>query len=163
MNLKDYNIESLVGQYENRISHNEDSSIEDYLNLILLYWNISFDYGLESYCITNDIFSSEEISDFPSKVDRLFSEASKTYPNNKELLFWQMYIEEQNSYSNCKYKDEMLNLIYGHRFLLPYFYLKVQCETIIERELKELKQVLLQEKDSYKKDYVLSYLEDVLI
>ncbi|WP_340077894.1 hypothetical protein [Leptobacterium sp. I13] len=154
------NIKNFIETYENNIS-SKRGSIDDYINLILLYWNISFDYGIESYCITHNIFTKEDIQIFPSKSETLLNDSLKKYPKNKELLFWKMYIEELNSYSYCIYKDEILRLIQDSEFLLPYFYLKVQCNIINEKELKKLKLTLLSERDSYKKEYILSYLKDV--
>lgn len=162
MNNLKLDIEKIVDLYKSKfdvLEHNHD----DYINLILFYWNISFDYGLESYCITNDIFSKKEILDFPQKVEQLFHNISQEYPDSKELLFWKMYIEELNSFSTCLYKKEILELLEHDQFLLPYFYLKVQCETLNLEKVKELKIKLLKENDSYKKYYVLPYLDDISI
>ena len=154
-------IERLIDLYRDQSSLKENS-LNNYVNLILFYWDISFDYGLESYCITKNVFSKEEILNFPKKVEGLFENAFKEYPTSKELLFWKMYIKEINSFSSELCKKEILELS-DDKFLLPYFYLKVQCGILNSRKLKDLKAKLLKEDDSYNKHYLLSYLEEISI
>jgi len=162
MMLEEINIKESVDLYRNNISL-KNHSVNDYINLILLFWNISFDYGIESFCITEKIFTENEISNFSTVVEKLFSSAFKEFPNNEELQFWKVYIDDLSTYSECSHKEDMCNYISKDNFYLPHFYLYVQCEIINIKQLKQLKIVLLQEDDSYKKSYILSYLDDIEI
>ena len=160
--LEEINIKESIDLYKNNISlknHTEN----DYINLILLFWNISFDYGLESYCITEKIFTENEISNFSKEIEILFDKAFNEYPDNKELQFWKLHIDDLSTYCECSHKEDMYNLLRIEDFHLPYFYLYVQCDVLNIQELKQLKIILLQEDDSYKKAYILSYLDDIEI
>lgn len=136
-------------------------SLEDYVNLILILWNACFDYGFESYCITEDIFTEDEISSFPKEIDRLFDKAFSEFPNNQELHFWKIYLDDLSNYSECSHKSDMQVFLKTKDFHLPYFYLYVQCDITNKKQLEKLKLDLTNEKISYKKHYMLSYLDDI--
>ncbi|NGX85380.1 hypothetical protein [Aequorivita sp. KMM 9714] len=158
--LNKINIKESVNLYRNHINHKEHS-VDDYINLILLLWNVSFDYGFESYCIAQNVFTQEEILKFPEDTKKLFNDAFQEYPNNNELLFWKIYTDDLSAYSEGVHKEDICDLLNGDNFLLPYFYFYVQCENLNTKRLSELKRSLINEKDSYKKYYILSYLSDI--
>ncbi|MEO0901462.1 MAG: hypothetical protein AAFY00_05390, partial [Bacteroidota bacterium] len=95
--LEEINLKEMVSLY-NKSINTDNNSVEDYINLILIYWNATFDYGFESYCITEGVFTENQILALPKKIDHLFEKASNLYPNNKELKFWKIYIEDLSKY-----------------------------------------------------------------
>ena len=143
--LDKLNIKESVDLYRNKISLKEHT-VDDYTNLIILLWNISFDHGVESYCISNNVFSENDIINFTIEVEELFNSAFNDYPDNKELEFWKMYIDELNSFSDCLHREKMISLLDDSRFLLPHFYLKVQCDIVNLSELKKLKFKIIKRK-----------------
>ncbi|WP_306350849.1 hypothetical protein [Flavobacterium sp. '19STA2R22 D10 B1'] len=155
-----FNITKSIDLYEDRLAQSNYSE-DDFINLILIYWNISFDYGTESYCVSHNFFSEKEISKLPLRVEELFKIALQEYPRNLELLFWKIYIDEMILYSPGLYKDRMVDLLKKQEFLLPYFYLYVQCNEQNNLKLVELKKQLMNEDSNYKKMYILSYLDNV--
>lgn len=158
--LKEKKIRNFLRSYRNRIEE-ENHSVDDYINLILLLWNASFDYGFESYCINSGIFIAEETSNFPQEVEALFGKAFNEFPDDIELKFWKLYLDDLSNYSECLHRENMLEFLKIKDFYLPYFYLYVQCDHLNDREIKNLKLILEQEKESYKKNYMLSYLGDI--
>jgi hypothetical protein len=160
MDNLNFNIKEVVIFYEERITL-KSMSYDDYINAILLYWSISFDYGLESYCISQNIISNEKLLELPDIVKKLFDESLAKFPNDIELKFWRLYIDEQNSYSEGKNKKEIVDLLKSNNFILPHFYMYVQFNIIEKKQLVALKKALFKEKDNYKKYYILSYLDNI--
>ncbi len=157
---KEIDIQKSINLYSNNIK-SEFHSFEDYINLILIYWNASFDYGFGSYCITQGIFSEDDILNLPKEVEVLFDKAFSEFPHNKELLFWNIYIYDLSNYSDCFHKSAIQDFLKIEDFFLPYFYFYVQCNIIIKDGIEKLKLDLVNEKSSYKKYYILSYLNNI--
>jgi len=149
--LHDFHVEGIKSPNKN---------VEDYISLIILYWDVSQDYGLNSHCISNNIFTGNYIKTFPEKIRQLMIEAKNEFSNNKEILFWEIYIDENQNFSPCTNKDKVLALICDN-FLLPFFYLDIQCGVYNNIDkLELLKKELNFANDSYKKFYLLSYLSN---
>lgn len=158
--LKEMDIKKHIDLYSDNIK-SSTQSLEDYVNLILILWNASFDHGFESYCISQGIFTEDEISNFPKEIDVLFDKAFSEFPDSKELQFWKMYLDDLSNYSECSHKSDMKSFIKIKDFYLPYFYMYVQCDIVNKEQLDKLKLNLINEKMSYKKHYILSYLDNI--
>lgn len=153
-----------LGKLENIYSEKVASkrgSIDDYVSLILLYWDVYFDYGIQSYCVTNNIFTEKKIMEFDLEIQRLFEDSSVLFSDNSELVFWRMFIEEQKTFSPEMYRNDIIALLEKPNFLLPYFYLYVQCDIKDRVGLIELKKQLGTKENNYKKHYIFSYLESI--
>ena len=162
MNNIDLELKEIINSsIENFDFFSKENTVESFIDQILFYFNVSYDYGLESYCISYDFFSEEEISKFPVKVEKLFERAIKQYPNSLELNFWRLYINELNSFSNGFYKDQILDILKKEDHLLMYFYLHIQCGISNNDKLSVLKENLVNEKKGYQKFYMLPYLSDI--
>lgn len=155
-----FNIKEAV-KYYNEKNNLKNRSYDDYINMILLYWSISFDYGLESYCISQNIISEKNILELPNVVKKLINEGLVKFKDDPELKFWELYIDELNSYSVGKNKKEIRDLLKVYDFILPFFYFYIQFDIIEKEQLQILKKRLCNEKDSYKKYYILSYLDNI--
>ena len=158
--LKEIELKKYVALYRSNLKSN-NQSLEDYVNLILILWNTTYDYGFESYCITQEIFTKDEISNFPKEIDVLFNRAFSEFPDNKELQFWKIYFSDLSAYSECSHKTDMEDFLKTKDFYLPYFYMYVQCGIVNNKQLEKIKLNLTDENDSYKKHYILSFLSNI--
>jgi hypothetical protein len=138
-------------------------SLDDFLDAIILFWNISFDHGLETDCINNRILTQDEILKFPEKVEVLFEKAIEAYPNSSELIFWKLYINEMNLFSEGLHEKRIRQMLNIESFFLPHFYLMVQFNIVDIGKLKSLKNEISTQgkEDSYRNIFLLSYLNEV--
>lgn len=160
--FEEIDIKKSISLYSSNIE-SKVHSLDDYINLILIFWNAHFDYGFESYCITQGVFEEDEILNLPKKLEVLFDNAFIEFPDNKELQFWKIYLDDLSAYSECSHKSDMEDFLKIKDFYLPYFYMYVQCNILNKKQLEKLKLNLTNEKKSYKKNYMLSYLDNIVL
>ncbi len=154
MKFKD--LKDLEYHYVTRIEKGHHTA-DDYINLIILYWDVLFDSGLQFYCINQRIFTQEKISKLDCCLDKLLTRSKNEFPENKEILFWEMFIKENNTYSPCSYKNEISNLVCDEPVLIQ-FYLYLQCNEHDKDELSDLID-LLNDQNSYRNRYILSHIQ----
>jgi hypothetical protein len=137
----------------------ENSTLDVFLNLGIIYWDISFDYGASSNFIADGVFSEEEVAGFSSKYNETLNKAKLIYPDNVELEFWMKYIKELTNYSDHNSCGEFRKLVKRDpECLTPYFYLGVLCDDkSVAHQTQKLKAELLNT-PTYKNKYLLSFL-----
>lgn len=153
-------LKEAIGYYEEAIKSGELSP-KLFTNLIVIYWDLSFDYGANSNLLTEGIFTSDEVTGFDEKYKSLLGRSVKLFPDSVEIRFWDRYINEMITYSEHGSSDLFREFMRENpSFLTPLFYINSFSSGLTKEEMtkfNELKQDLIQS-PTYMNRYVLSYM-----
>ncbi|UYZ59359.1 hypothetical protein [Hymenobacter latericus] len=124
-------IKSAIKCYNHSIESGENIS-GSFLNLSIIYWYITFDFGVYSYYEKKGVVSEHNIVEYGKKAMEILDHGLDKFPDNPEFIFWKVHLEEELNYIEYSSNDIMLNLLIRYpNFNLPYLYLILsQCKPV---------------------------------
>lgn len=150
------NIPKAIEFYEKSVNNKETKN--SIINLLIIYWLITFDLGFRQE------YGIEERSDIYlksyKKTIELKSQAIEEYPDDVEIIFWIRYINHINgekdfSFSEC---EELIRKDVTQ--LIPYFFVVQYSEKYIPQATKLYESIMNQ--PSIKNKYIISLIERFL-
>jgi hypothetical protein len=149
-------IEKAAMLYEEALSAGERDP-GAFLNLAILYWQAT-DYGFS----TEKRLDPEFVVRAGTRLQELFRDASRAYPENAELEFWRKYIAWADLGEEFPIQDCRQLMFENPTVLTPAMYIFAQSQG---REMRDEAVELLQkcrEDGSTRAQYVVSVVEGVM-
>jgi len=82
------NLIKAIDLYERCLSCNETAPLDAYLNLVLIYWQIT-DFGFNA----SHTLDPELVRKAGERYKMVLKGANEAYPGNSEVRFWQLYCD----------------------------------------------------------------------
>ena len=77
-----------------------ENQFDAYLNLAYLYWDISYDYGMETHFLQSTKLPHTAVADFDDRWRRVLAEAIARFPDEPEPYFWRGYFTQESAYDD---------------------------------------------------------------
>jgi hypothetical protein len=100
------------------------SPVAAFTNLAFLYWEISFDFGVQTAFLQAHALPDHAVEAYPAHWRRVLDLAQQRFPAAVELAYWHAFFTEEETYATHPASPALLADLpaQGSNCFLPYLY-----------------------------------------